>query len=238
MSQDDLERRLRTEIGPREHGYEQVPLPATLEPQGAGGSSGLRRVAVLVPAAAAGIVTVAVASIMLASGPGPGTGTGVPSPPEDPGPSAARPEACTPEEVALTAEPWGAAAGSRGTVVTVMYRGSRHQCELESGIGAQVVDASGNVVVLREPRPQEPTVDLWGARAALLGWDGGYTLGVVWSNWCDDRPAEPVRLMLLVPGWDAPAEVSIGSGGADPVPPCLGEGQPSQLSVTDPQRSE
>jgi hypothetical protein len=62
-----------------------------------------------------------------------------------------------------------------------------------------------------------------------------YTVGVAWSNWCDPAPAGPVGLELQLDGssWTpVPA-----SGGADPVPPCMGSAATS-LSVTELQLAQ
>ena len=241
MKDNNLEHRLRSEIGPREQGYVASRLPDALGGRPPTGAS-RQQVAVILSAVAAGILVVAAGSMVLSRGNGQNSGAILPDAFASPSGTPA-PEACQPNEVFLIAEPWGAAAGSRGTTVYIGYRGapnpSRFQCDLPLGIGGEVVDALGNVLLSKAPVPGAPTVELMTARAVPLGvaWDGGYDLGVAWSNWCSDEPAAPLRLNLLVPGWTAPVEVPVPAGGADPVPPCLGAGQPSNLSLTQPQRS-
>jgi hypothetical protein len=79
MSDQDLERRLRTERGPREEGYLAAQLPPNLEGNEHGRRSALLSTAVVLPAAAAGVLVVAVAGALVSGGPGPIPGTS-PSP--------------------------------------------------------------------------------------------------------------------------------------------------------------
>lgn len=240
MKDNNLEDRLRSEMGPREQGYVASLLPEALGGRPSTGAS-RQQMAVILSAVAAGIVVVAAGSLVFSRGNGQNPGSILPDAFASPSGTPV-PEACQPAEVFLSAEPWGAAAGSRGTTVYIGYRGgpnpTRFQCELPSGVGGEVLDALGNVLVRKEPVPGAPTVELRTPRSVpFTAWDGGYSIGVAWSNWCSDGPAAPLRLNLLVPGWTAPVEVPVPAGGADPVPPCLGPSQPSNLSLTQPQRS-
>ncbi|HEY7527057.1 MAG TPA: hypothetical protein VIA82_09535, partial [Candidatus Limnocylindria bacterium] len=66
-----------------------------------------------------------------------------------------------------------------------------------------------------------------------------YSVGITWSNWCADRPLEPIHLYVTFPAeWNAAKEVSIPGGGVDAVPPCLGSSQSTNLSVTDLQKAQ
>src|SRR5215211_1676734 len=126
MNDNDLERQLRSQRGPREGGYVPTQLPMRLDSNSPSsrGHSWLLRAAVSVPVAVAGALAVAVMSGVL-SGPGP-AGVGNGSPLVSPSPSASSTPAastevrvCAVSDSRVGAEPWGAAAGSRGTVVTV-----------------------------------------------------------------------------------------------------------------------
>jgi hypothetical protein len=59
-----------------------------------------------------------------------------------------------------------------------------------------------------------------------------YALGVAWSNWCGERP-DGARLELRLGELDAWIAVETPTGSADLVPPCLGSGQPTSLSLTE-----
>src|SRR5437773_8052729 len=115
MNDQDLERELRSQRGPREDGYTPTRLPMTLDDGTTAGPrrSLVPRAALFAGAALAGALAVAVVAGIL-SGPGPDVGSGG-SPSAQA--TALLPGDCGPSDVALSAEPWGGAAGSRGTVV-------------------------------------------------------------------------------------------------------------------------
>ena len=228
MNDNDLERRLRAETGPRERGYVPAQLPASPEsPPSPSRPTRIVRVAVLVGAVAAGALAVAVASALI-NGNAPEGGVGVggtPTPTASGSPH--QPTDCQPVDVALTAEPWGGAAGSRGTVVTVALADGRYPCVIQRHVGATVADADGeNLVAAYVRMIYEPVVLSPGER---------YTVGVTWSNWCGGDVVEPVSLALESGGVGFPVDVP---GGADPVPPCLGENAPSALNTTGLQPAE
>jgi hypothetical protein len=226
MNDQDLERELRSQRSPREDGYAPTRLPMTLEDgmPSAPRRSMVPRVALFAGAALAGALAVAVVTGIL-SGPGPDVGSdGSPSAQ----PTASVPGDCGPRDVAFSAEPWGGAAGSRGTVVTISLAGDRPECLLPSAVVGKVMDADWNVLV-------SSVVAGAGGRSVLLAPGAVYTIGVAWSNWCGEPPAPPVILSLKAEGWSAFAQVSVPDGGTDPVPPCMGGSTPSSLSVTIPQ---
>lgn len=232
MNDQDLERDLRTQRGPREEGYAPRPLPMTLEgaPVAGRGPSRLPRAAMLAGAGLAGALAVAAAAGVF-SGWRPGVGgTDSTSPSAaattSPTAAASTPASgtsdCGPQDVTLTAEPWGGAAGSRGTVVTITLAGGHEACTLGKGLAAQMVDANGSVLVTTPAaEPGDPV---------SLGPGASFTIGITWSNWCEAAPAAPVNLQLQMSGWDSFVAVPVPTPGADPVPPCVGSTQPTALS--------
>ena len=120
MSDNDLERRLRSESGPREQGYAPSPLPEA--PDAAAGAprrGGMMRGALVLGTVAAGVLAVLAASALMSPGaPNGGVGAGETSTPRATA-SPPEPAACQPIDLEMVAEPWGGAAGSRGTVVTI-----------------------------------------------------------------------------------------------------------------------
>jgi len=186
------------------------------------------RIGILVPAAVAGALAVAVAgSILSGTEPGPGGTSGSPQPSASATASGAA-TACAPADVAFSAEPWGGAAGSRGTVVTVRLAPDRYACILSTAVIGQITDADGKALVRGESDVSGRTVALEAGAA--------FTIGVQWSNWCGEAPAAPVQLSLSLSGWGgAWAPISVPTAGLDPLPPCNGPGQPSSLSLTELQ---
>lgn len=229
MTNDDLERQLRSQRGPREDGYLPTNLPASLEHERPGGTqpSRLVRIGAFAGVAAAAALAVALLGGVF-SGDTPGVGSGTS---DEPSPSdVAHASACGPADVALTGEAWGGAAGSRGTNVTVALATGRYTCMLGEIVEARITDASGVTLVTTQPASQVSGLVL------LASGGQSYTVGVAWSNWCGTPVAEPVTLALRFDGWAVPGEVTIPSGGTDPVPPCNG-GPVSNLSVTGLQAS-
>ena len=175
----------------------------------------------------AGALAVAViAGILSGPGSGPEIGSGNST---EPSPSDVQSApACGPADVTLTGEPWGGAAGSRGTTVTVTLASGRYDCTLAPVAGAQVTGAGSGGVSAESVNSAGP-----GPSVPLTA-DTEYTVGVAWSNWCGASISEPVTLALRFDGWQAAVPVAVASGGIDPVPPCSG-GNVTNLSVTDLQ---
>ena len=145
--------------------------------------------------------------------------------PASPAPSAGSPSAapeggaCALTDLAVTAGGWGAAAGSRGADVSVENRGAA-ACELPAGPTVAVLDAGGTQL-LASPATDQP--------GPTLGPGAVATFTVLFSNWCEQGAALPLRVVLVdgaagipVPGLDMTA---------DDVPPCNGPGQPPALSA-------
>jgi hypothetical protein len=122
----------------------------------------------------------------------------------------------------MTAEPWGGAAGSRGTVATLALTSGRQACQLGKGLAAEIADANASVLVTTA------AAQSGGAVALVPG--ASFTIGITWSNWCAAAPAAPVSLALKMSGWESFATVAVASGGLDPVPPCMGSAEPTVLS--------
>ena len=230
MGHDDLERRLRTERGPREAGYAPADLPATIDERARPRrATSVMRVGLLAGAAMAALVAVAIVSgigrgIVSVGGGGSTTPTATPSSvAATPTPGASTGSACAASDVVLTAEPWGGAAGSRGTVVTVTLADGAAPCDVATGPRGRMVDGSRSQLVVSDSAVGGTT---------RLEAGASYTVGVAWSNWCDPAPAGPVGLELQLDGssWTPVPP----SGGADPVPPCMGS-DPTSLSTTELQ---
>jgi hypothetical protein len=228
MNDNDLERQLRAQAGPREEGYVPTRLPASPEEAPLRRPSPLMRAAVLVPAVAAGVLVVAVAAAAIRGfGPGSNVGSGGVSTPSA---SAAQPSppavaACRSQDFAWSTDPWTGAAGSRGT--NVMLRGvtSLDGCAVDGAISVEIRDANGAVLATGSSSNHQ-----------RLHAGDVFEVGVAWSNWCDSTPPQPLSAVLRLPG-DAADVPLIPSGGDIPIPPCNGPGQPTNLSVTDLQRS-
>ena len=218
MSDHDLEEQLRSQRGPREEGYTPMPLPTSPEASRRNaGPSGPLRAGMFAGAAAAGVVVIVVAAGFLSRS-ATGVGSSTPSPSSAPGD-------CAPADVTFSAEPWGGATGSRGTVVTVSLADGRDDCMLSIFVGGQIQDADGKALV-------SSSVLGVGGRRVRLAPGAAYTIGVSWSNWCGGTPAAPITLLLRAEGWPAFMPVSTPAGGDDPVPPCMGGNTPSSLSLT------
>lgn len=226
---EDLERRLRSQGGRREDGYAPIGLPASVDAgrQGESGPSGLPRAAMLVGVALAGALAVAAVGGML-SGRSPGVGTGGTT---SAGPSASASPVATPgdracdrSDVTFAAEPWGGAAGSRGTTVTIELAPGRPACILPPSVAVQIHDADGTVLVNSE------SVVAGGPDSLQPG--AAFAGGIAWSNWCGSDPAAPVTLAVKMDGWLDWVPVTAPAGGLSPVPPCLGN-EPTTLSVTE-----
>jgi len=221
MNDNDLERDLRSQRGPREEGYAPSGLPMALDdrPVRPTGYSRLPRAAMFAGVAMAGALAVALVAGIF-SGPGPDVGSGS----ESPSAAASSPAVgdCAPMDVILSAEPWGGATGSRGTVVTVSLADGRYPCALGGRVAGLISDANGAVLVSGQSGP---------GGAINLESHASFTLGVDWSNWCGNDPAAPVRLSVKFEGWAAAVPVNVPDG-TDPVPPCNGAGEPSSLSLT------
>ena len=95
--------------------------------------------------------------------------------------------ACTPDDLALTGGSWGAAAGSRGAEVSVENRGSA-ACTLPAAPSVALLDAAGTAIIESPPPTDEP--------GPTLEPGGVTTFAILFSNWCDEGTALPLRVVL------------------------------------------
>jgi hypothetical protein len=152
-----------------------------------------------------------------------------PSATPSPQPSSAAPSespveaACAAAGIVATGGPWGGAAGSRGSDVTVRNAGTA-ACLLPAAPTIALVDPAGAVVLTNAP-----------ARAGTgpsLAPDGTIGFSFEFGNWCDQQVSLPlhVSLALATETIDV-ANLSVAT--TDELPPCNGPGQPASISATD-----
>jgi hypothetical protein len=241
MTGDRIERALR-ERGPRELGAVIPPLPADVQETKAhlravdrrrslrvlaGGTLGT-----LAVAAAAVAVAVAITSPPTVSplDTGSGSSSATPSaasetaqPSNSTAPVVA---ACQPADVAAQASEWGAAAGSRGMMVTVTNTSST-DCLVSGSPGARLANASGTLAQVTGAPGNSP--------ALRVAPGASVTTVVLWSNWCDPIPAGPIAVTVIIPS----GEVAVTPDTVHPdvlVPPCMGPDGVNTLSTGDFQR--
>ena len=223
MNRDQILRSLR-QPGPLEEAYLPAALPADLAAAKVrrGWNGRLMAVGQLGMMAAAVVAGAAIALVLgrLPAPGGHGVGAGGPTP------TAAAVTACRSEDFAWSTDPWGGAAGSRGT--TVLARGvtSLAGCEIRGPSALVLSDGNGNALLSAESAYSAISVH---ARTLL-------EIGISWSNWCAADPAAPLSLSLRLPG-DTGSVPLVASAGGIQVPPCNGPGQPSVLNATDFQLS-
>ena len=224
MNDNDLERQLRTQAGPREEGYVPARLPMSPDEAPLRRPSAVMRAAVLVPAVAAGVLTVAIGAALL-SRPSPSSvGAGS----ETPSPIASEVKgACVPGGLGATAEDWGGAAGSRGTIVRIgtLQRGG--DCLIDEPFTVTLRTASG-VTLVEGTSPS-------GSNGMKIGQMGGDAqVGVSWSNWCGDPIDGDI---VIVFRFRRAGELAVAPGGAAiATPPCNGQEDPPTVSVTKLER--
>lgn len=229
MNNDDLERQLRAQAGPREVGYQPTVLPATLEaePRRSRPLSASRMALVGAAVLAGAALAIALTRVPqpAPSGVGAGGSPG-PSPTVRATPTQPEPATCVAGDFAWSTDPWGGAAGSRGTNVLLRGVTSLTGCLIAGDVSVQIRDANGQVLV------SATTTSHLRSTAGDV-----FEIGIAWSNWCGQDPAAPLTAALQLPG-DATEVPLVAPGDAGiPVPPCNGEGQPSNLSVTEIQPS-
>jgi hypothetical protein len=228
MNNDDLERQLRAQAGPREEGYRPSPLPGTLNAQSRrNGLSNAGRVALVGATVVAGAaLAIALTRLPQSAPSGVGSGGG-PQSSASAQPTGTPPQltACSAEDFAWSTDPWTGAAGSRGTNVLLRGVTSLDGCRINGAVSVEIRDAGGQKLVGNTAVTHQRV-----AAGDVL------ELGIAWSNWCDADPAQPLSAVLQLPG-DGTEVPLISSSGEILVPPCNGMGQPTNLSVTDIQPS-
>lgn len=211
------------------------------------GATVLRAVGGLALAAAAVVVAAFVGVQLLGNAPAPGgpgigdtSGSPVPAsasptsqPSSSPQPASPTPEAtpaapatlarCSAASLSATSQTWGAAAGSRGTTVTITNTGSV-ACTLRGNPGASLTDANGGVLATAAEftSASDPTVTVTPG--------GSVVTSIVWGNWCAAAPAQPIAAGLVVGGVIV-AVTPTAAGSQIPVPPCLGTGGTSFSTI-------
>jgi hypothetical protein len=131
--------------------------------------------------------------------------------------------ACASADIKATGGPWGGAAGSRGTDVSVQNVGAS-SCLLPARPSVSLVDPAGTALLASEPAPQG------GGQTIGPGETLGFSL--VFSNWCDQSVSLPLSLRLALA--DGAVEIdSLSVATADELPPCNGPGQPAALSTIE-----
>jgi hypothetical protein len=229
MNREQIERSLH-QPGPLEQGYRPAALSARLADarQRSGWRGTLLAVGQLGMVAAAVVAGTAIA-VLLTRTPTPGAngvGAGAPTPTEAASLAPSTIDACRAEDFAWSTDPWGGAAGSRGT--TVLPRGvtSLRACQIQGRAALVLSDASGHTLLAAQ------------SAVSAISVHGGTLLeiDISWSNWCGADPATPLSLSLTLPGDNHPVPL-VASAGGILVPPCLGQGQPSVLNATDFQLS-
>jgi len=242
MTHERLEHLLRTEASPDESAWAARPLPQTVADARASVASPRRAGLLLVVAAAAVAFAVAAGAWAATSawltvsprGVGDGTrATASPSasatPASPPASTAPAIGPCTAEDIAVASDPWSGAAGSRGTTVVLRIVDSTPACDLPDVVTARIADAADATVV--EGATDPVAIDRAESGTQL-------ELGIAWSNWCEAEPAAPLSLQIQLVD-EATWIPVIAPGGAGPiVPPCMGSGQPTNLSVTSLQPSD
>ena len=233
MTHERLERRLASEPAPDELDWVARPLPMSVADARArvtsthGPHRGLLAMVAVVVVAIVAVGAWSVGSTLLATSPREVGNGSVASPT----PTSAAPAivACTAEDFAVASDPWDSAAGSRGTTVVLRVVDSTAACDLPGGVTARITDASGTSLVEGASDPVARERIEQGTQLEL---------GIAWSNWCDAQPGTPLTLELLLDG-DATWIPVVAPGGTGPlVPPCMGSGQATNLSVTGFQPSE
>lgn len=126
-------------------------------------------------------------------------------------------------DIAATGGPWGGAAGSRGSDVTVQNTGAT-ACLLPAAPTVALVNQAGTAVLTNAPARAGTGPSL--ASGASVGFSLSF------GNWCDEGVSLPlhVRLALASETIDV-ANLSVAT--TDELPPCNGPGQPASISATD-----
>ncbi|HEX3220145.1 MAG TPA: hypothetical protein VHU77_09010 [Candidatus Limnocylindria bacterium] len=224
MNDNDLERQLRSQAGPREQGYVPARLPASPDEAPSRRTSLMLRAAVLVPAVAAGVVAVAVAGALLNGQPGPGLGSEASPSAPDPTASESAIRHCTAADLEWWSDPWTGAAGSRGTTLLLRGIASLDACRIDGSLSFYLSDNQGTTLAVGATAPTDTRVR--GGAA--------YEIGLAWSNWCG-AAVQPLRLSVTLPGDKHEMLFPPPDGTEIPVPPCNGPSLPSHLSPTDLQ---
>jgi hypothetical protein len=222
MNRDQIQRSLG-EPGPLEQTYLPAAIPAHLADarRRRGWNGRLLAVGQLGVVAAAVIAGAAIAVVLtrLPAPGGHGVGAGAPTP-------STAAAACRAGDFAWSTDPWGGAAGSRGTTVVARGVSSLAGCQIRGSSALVLSDGNGHTLLTAQSA----------ASAVSVGAGTLLEIGISWSNWCAADPVAPLSLSLTLPG-DSRSVPLVASAGGIQLPPCNGQGQPSVLNATDFQPS-
>jgi hypothetical protein len=204
-------------------------LPPTPDPRSRGPLGATGRVVLIgATVAAAAVLTIVLTRLPPPATSGVGSGGSVSSsasaPTASPTPDVAA--ACPAGGFAWSTDPWTGAAGSRGTNILLRGVTSLGACRIDGAVSVEIRDADGERLIENSATTHQHV-----EAGDVL------ELGIAWSNWCGPDPAQPLSAVLQLPG-DSTEVPLIPSDGEILVPPCNGEGQPTNLSVTDIQSSD
>jgi hypothetical protein len=135
---------------------------------------------------------------------------------------------CRSADLAVSSDAWDSGAGSRGTTVVFRVVDSAAGCRLGGALLGRITDGTGSILV----EAQSESVPV-----ATVPGRTQFEVGVAWSNWCRPEPARPLELSVTLAGDDVAIPLVPPSGTEILVPPCMGAGQDSALSITGFQPS-
>ena len=130
--------------------------------------------------------------------------------------------ACTSNDIHATGGPWGGAAGSRGSDITVVNAGST-ACLLPAGPAIALLDQSGAVLLTTPARA---------GSGPSVAPNGTATFSLLFGNWCAENVNLPLHFRLALAS-DAVDIENLAASTVDDLPPCNGPGLPASLSTTD-----
>jgi hypothetical protein len=224
---DDTERRLRDERGPRERDYHPIQLQPA--PSSHSGAAGIRRWSLVAATALTAVLAVGfMAGRFSPSGDAAGNGGSPAAADSSLAITSASPDAssamagCQPANLLLQPEAWGGAAGSRGTVLHVTLVDGAAGCDLEQPLSVRIMAGASTQLVVGSSEETAPV---------SLAPGDELEYAVRWSDWCGDEPAALGWEVRFGSGpWLALAD-DVSAADSIPVPPCLGDGG-TQLDVT------
>ena len=240
MTNERLEDQLRAEPDPLELRYAARPLPASVSEarelvrtgRARRGSTPWLAVAAV---AAAAVIAMAAGSWLDGDGRS-GIGAGgsqspdptTSAPPTASAPAPADGAPCRSADFAVSSDAWDAGAGSRGTTVVFRAVDSVVGCRLGGALAGRITDGTGSVLVEAQSDSMSSAIVTGGTQLEI---------GVAWSNWCGPEPARPLEMSVTLAGDDAAIPLVPPPGTEILVPPCMGAGQDSALSITGFQPS-
>jgi len=128
---------------------------------------------------------------------------------------------CSPNQLSARITLWEGAAGSRIAHVELQNVGA-HPCIVEAMDRPQLVDGHGSVLIDGPPA---------GPSASLTVAPGGVLQALVEdSNYCGPTPAAPVTIRFVLRDGQRFTAAPLSPSDAT-VPPCLGSGSPSAISM-------